>query len=156
MEDGMAWVQRGPWRNAPASASARAIPISTYASRRLKRWRRRIIRRRDELAAMDAKTRHRLRIRTKRARYATEWFGEFLPHGSSRRHRAMVKQLRLAQNSLGELNDAERAKALVAGLPREAGSQLSDAKKSDAKQNKRLLRAAIAAFDTLAQLDKAN
>lgn len=151
MENGIAWIQHGPWRHAPESAPARAIPISAYASRRLKRWRRRIIRKRDELATMDAKTRHRLRIRTKRARYATEWFGEFLPNGSSQGHRAMVKQLRLAQNSLGDLNDAERAKALVEGPVREARAQLSDA-----KQNKRLLRAAIAAFETLAQLDKAN
>jgi CHAD domain-containing protein len=153
IESSSAWVRSGPWRNGSenSSMSVRAGPISIYASRRLKRWHKRIIRKSGDLAAMDAETRHQLRIRTKRVRYATEWFGEFLPGSTPERRRALLKQLRRAQNSLGELNDAERANALVG-----ATGKRTQTRHDDAKQGKHLLRKAQAAFNALAQLERAD
>jgi CHAD domain-containing protein len=144
IEDGADWIQRGQWRDDQQNL-ARMIPISAYASRRLKRWQSQISRKSSDLAAMDAEARHRLRIKTKRVRYATEWFGGFLPGSTPELHRATLKELRRAQRCLGELNDAERAKALAMPF-----GQVAEA--AGAKPDKRLIRAAQSAFLALAAL----
>lgn len=109
------WIQRGAWRSADTNTSnpARAATIAVYASQRLRRWLAQILRQSGKLGVMDADTRHRLRIKTKRVRYAMEWFGEFLPGATPQTLRATLKQLRRAQGCLGELNDAERARGLL-------------------------------------------
>ncbi|MGP8123975.1 MAG: CHAD domain-containing protein [Xanthobacteraceae bacterium] len=150
IENGAEWIQRGQWRdnNETAPNLARAILISEYASRRLKRWQSQVLRKGGDLAAMDADARHRLRIRTKRVRYAVEWFGNLLPGVTPERHRAMLKELRRAQRCLGELNDAERAKALV---DKNGAEQRTS---TLTKQEKRLIRTAQTAFLALAELSR--
>lgn len=149
------WVQRGDWREPAVAApqSIRAMTISDYACRRLTRWRAQILRRSGELAAMDPETRHRLRIRTKRLRYATEWFGEYLPGSTPKVLRATLKQLRRAQDSLGELNDAERARVLLESSGA-AATLPSTQKSSMQKRDKQLIRTTQAAFAALTALSQ--
>lgn len=144
------WVQRGDWRRRPEAAShpVQAMTIADYSRRRLARWRTQILSRSSELEAMAPETRHRLRIRTKRLRYATEWFGEFLPGSTPKSLRATLKQLRRAQTCLGELNDAERARALLEASGAEQAAS--------PKRDKQLLRASQAAFATLTALTDEN
>ncbi len=142
------WVQRGEWRRRDEAAShpVRAMTIADYSRRRLARWRAQILSRSGELAVMDPETRHRLRIRTKRLRYATEWFGEFLAGSTPKTLRAMLRQLRRAQTCLGELNDAERARALL------ESSGANNAQAVSPKRDKQLIRATQAAFAELLAL----
>ena len=62
----------------------------------------------------------------------------------------MLKLLRKAQKSLGQLNDDARFRALAAALGEDKmdGSELA----LDAKQKKRLLRKATSAYEELAEL----
>jgi len=148
--DAAAWVQDGDWRRPAETARhpVRAMTISDYTRHRLTRWRAEILRKSGELATMDPETRHRLRIRTKRLRYATEWFGEFLPGSTPKVLRATLRQLRRAQGCLGELNDAERARALLKS-PVAEGTRLAMR-----SQDRRLVRAAQAAFNALHALSQ--
>ncbi|MDR3464584.1 MAG: CHAD domain-containing protein [Xanthobacteraceae bacterium] len=139
------WIQHGEWRSADTAASkpARAATIEAYASQRLGRWLAQILRQSSKLGIMDADTRHRLRIKTKRVRYAMEWFGEFLPGSTPQTLRAILKQLRRAQGCLGELNDAERARALL-----EPGKRRATLPKRD----RRLVKTTQLAFEALIEL----
>ena len=146
------WIQHGDWRRPDETAAhpVRAMTISDYAFRRLTRWRGQILRRSSELAVMDPETRHRLRIKTKRLRYAMEWFGEFLPGSTPKILRATLRQLRRAQTCLGELNDAERARALLKPSGADAGQAATP------KRDKQLIRTTQAAFEALIALTQEN
>jgi CHAD domain-containing protein len=139
------WIQHGEWRSVDTGAPkpARAATIAAYASQRLRRWLAQILHESTKLGTMDADTRHRLRIKTKRVRYAMEWFGEFLPASTPEALRATLKQLRRAQGCLGELNDAERARALL--KPDKRRTTLP-------KRDRRLIRTTQLAFEALIEL----
>jgi CHAD domain-containing protein len=144
------WIQNGQWRRSIGTelALARRTPVMLYAARKLDRWSRQMLRKSRKLADMDADARHRLRIRTKRVRYAMEWFGDMLPGATPERQLTTLKQLRRAQNALGALNDAERTKDLVRPLKK----QRERPRHPD--RHKRLTRAAAYAFGTLGQVAK--
>ena len=152
MECAADWVGSGDWRDAihGAAHGPHPLAISVYASRRLRQWTRRILGNSRDLASMDPETRHRLRIRAKRVRYAMEWFGEFLPGITPRTQREALRHLRRVQRSLGELNDAARAEALIAqhGVVEPAGQRF----RISTKMQKRLLRNAQSAFQGLADI----
>jgi CHAD domain-containing protein len=150
IESAADWVGSGAWRDANTDDPVHFVPISVYASRTLRQWCRRILRKSRDLTTMDAEARHRLRIRTKRVRYAMEWFGEFLPGSTPEIRRATLKHLRRVQRSLGELNDAARAEALIAqhGVIEPHGERF----RASPKRHKQLLRSAQSAFQGLAEI----
>ncbi|MBH9576632.1 CYTH and CHAD domain-containing protein [Inhella proteolytica] len=75
---------------------------------RLRRWRQRLQRQAQGVAALDAEARHALRLRLKRLRYGLEWAaGLYKPKALARR----LKALAAAQDQLGELCDLELALA---------------------------------------------
>jgi CHAD domain-containing protein len=82
-----------------------------------------VVKRGRKLDRLDARGRHRLRIKAKKLRYAAEFFaGTF---GRRRRRERLLKRLSALQDDLGAANDAAAAHRLAAetvqGQPAEAG-----------------------------------
>jgi CHAD domain-containing protein len=133
------WIEQGQ------TAKAADEPVSDHAARKLARWHKRLLKRSHNIATLDLDELHKLRLRTKRFRYALE-FCEGLSTGKQRgRHQAMLKHLRKAQAALGHLNDMENRRALSAS-PQDAESI------HQSKRARRLMAEADAAYRKLAEI----
>lgn len=111
------WVEVGPWAvEADAEREAlRTRVISEYAKHELARLRKRIKRRGADLRHQSVRQRHKLRIRAKRLRYATEFFASTFPGEKSARRRAeALSALKDLQGALGGLNDLATRHTLIA------------------------------------------
>jgi CHAD domain-containing protein len=133
-----AWIENGPWsRNGGRTAAKRRqAEIARYGTRKLARWRKKLLKGSRKLRDMNAKKQHRIRLASKRLRYAVEFFAGPLAHRNSPTH-AALKCLRQAQNSLGELNDAHRVQPSPV---------------LDSQRRKHLTRVASHAYQNLAAL----
>lgn len=118
------WLESRPWKDTPLS-------LARFGEESVARLQRKALKAGN---AKDAASRHALRIRIKRLRYASEFFAPCFAPAAARRY---VKQLQALQDILGELNDiavgrklcreidvlppaqfAAREKALLAALSR--------------------------------------
>jgi inorganic triphosphatase YgiF len=105
--DAAAWIETGPWSRSqdPVIAELRERPIELLARDALDHLRQVIRRRaRPGLRRLDPVSRHKLRIRAKRLRYAVEFFEPLFP-GRRATHRAFLARLKSLQDQLGALND---------------------------------------------------
>jgi CHAD domain-containing protein len=95
-----AWVEDGPWsaETNPRSARRRAMPISTYHAHKLARWHDKLTSKSHGLQGMGKRKLHRLRLASKRLRYAIEFSEGALPETDFARWRSAVKQLRKAED----------------------------------------------------------
>lgn len=99
----------------PEHDTNEAASAGGFATERLERWRRKLIKRGRKLDRLGEKKRHRLRLRAKRFRYAAEWSLPILqtPPALTRED---IKQAKAIQDALGPLNDSfthlSQAKAL--------------------------------------------
>jgi CHAD domain-containing protein len=148
------WIESGD--QTTTTAKHRAEPIAAYSARRLSRWHRKLLKKSRRLENMSAEKLHRLRIATKKLRYAIEFFGPLFPPKHLARQKAILKYLRKAQESLGSLNDAERARSLTASFqdPSHTAAPLKQeraAVSGGGKHTKRLIDAAAAAYRKMAQ-----
>ena len=109
----------------PLAAKSRSAPVGAFAAASLGRLERKARKQARRMAWDDAGERHALRIRVKRLRYASEFFG--------RRHGGLER----LQDVLGELNDVEVARRLLRGL----GAATPDLHRSLELRESRLLRA---------------
>jgi CHAD domain-containing protein len=91
-----------------------------------------------------------VRLANKRLSYAVESAAELAPPDQTPARLAMLKHLRKAQKSLGQLNDDARFRALAAALGEDKMDE-SDLALAP-KQKKRLLRKATSAYEELAAL----
>ncbi len=162
--DAAEWIDNGRWAQADEAlfAAKANIPIEQTAAEGLDRLRRQIKRRGAGLRRLDPTSRHRLRIRAKRLRYALEFFGGLYPRRKDERD-AFLNTLRAMQDGLGALNDLEVARhqglALAEGGGRAAGdSDIEGAHQAFAAGmmlgaravgEKPLLKAAAAHYDAL-------
>ena len=107
--DLVGWCAIGAWR----SGKLAQRPIQSFANRRLDRLWKTVTAAGRDLAAMDEAERHRLRIQTKKLRYAVEFLQGIYHHArmNERRFASAVGEL---QESLGKLNDMTTAKSLGA------------------------------------------
>jgi CHAD domain-containing protein len=116
MLDLAVWLEDGAWRSpkddAPR-ATALAAPIPDFAARVLENLRRTVKKRGKDLAKLDPEHRHKLRIRCKRLRYASEFFAHAFDGGRKRRE-AFADALKGLQDALGLLNDMAQAQATAA------------------------------------------
>jgi Uncharacterized conserved protein len=97
------------------------------------------------LHELDARARHKLRIRAKKLRYMIEFFGDVFPgHKNVKRRKTALTSLKTLQDTLGSLNDIAARKALVSngdGLTIHVAAMV-DA--GEAKEDKLLERARLA------------
>ena len=149
-----AWIENGDWsrKRTKKAAERRAQPAEQYCSDKLKAWRKKLLKRSRKLKELGAHKRHRVRLANKRLSYAIETAEKLAPPGEIPAQQAMLKILRKAQRSLGQLNDDARFRALAAALgePRMDGNALA----LQPKQKRRLLRKATGAYEELAGLGR--
>jgi len=105
-----AWIEIGDWAgNALAESS-----VAHYAAGQLSRLGRAIKKKGKGLDDLSAAKRHKLRIRAKRLRYATEFFAAtFTGRKSAKRRKKSLVALQRLQDALGALNDLATRQLLL-------------------------------------------
>ena len=84
----------------------RETPISEYAAVELARRRKKIRKQGEKLSELNPRQRHKLRVRAKKLRYASEFFKDVFPSKkNARRRKSMIGALKDLQTTLGGLND---------------------------------------------------
>ncbi|MGY4161972.1 CHAD domain-containing protein [Bradyrhizobium sp. USDA 4461] len=156
--DGMwDWVGSGPWtaRQDRRAAQRRAVPVAVFHARRLARWHGKLCQKSRGLQGMGKNKRHRVRLASKRLRYAIEFSEGGLPPDDYASWRNVLKHLRKGQQLLGELNDHEVRRKLVENA--DAAAQRADERKAKhqrahaRKRKSHLLRRAAAVYRKIAE-----
>jgi CHAD domain-containing protein len=144
------WIESGPWsiEMETQAERLRAVAIEVYGSTKLSRWQEKLLKKSRGLLDMSPKKRHRLRLMNKKLNYSIGFFEDLLLDKKFSAQKAALKHLRKAQKSLGQLNDDAQGHALAANLKLHAGSP--PIQLIDRKREKRLVRAAAAAYRKLA------
>ena len=103
-----AWLETGQWTN-PQDDLVRDrgdLPIAVYAAEQLTRRWRRVRKKGKALAKLNARSRHKLRIQTKKLRYAAEFFASLFSNKRVvKRRKRFLAALERLQDGLGDLND---------------------------------------------------
>ena len=84
--------------------------LPEFARSALKRHRKQLMRRADQLLELNAEERHRVRISGKRLRYAAEFFSPLFP---AKRSKPYIQELANLQTILGALNDTTTTKTIL-------------------------------------------
>ena len=153
--DLVAWVETGDWSSAGREhrRALRARDVAEHARAQLSKLRKRIKRKGSDIRRLSVKQRHKLRIRAKRLRYATEFFaGTFPGEASAKRRQDSLTVLKDVQDALGGLNDLATHRALIAdGLAVDAG-EVAQAHGAAPDTEETLLRKAEQAFARFAAI----
>ena len=102
------WLEIGNWRHPRADLLGQRgdTPIVVSAAAALGRRSKKIRKKSRQLTKLDQRGRHKLRIRAKKLRYATEFFETvFADKKASKRRKAFLGALEGMQDCLGDLND---------------------------------------------------
>src|SRR5262249_55135661 len=90
------------------------------AADELARRRKKIRKQGKHLSTLSTKKRHKLRIRAKKLRYASEFFEDVFPGKKNKRHRkSAVEALKNLQSALGELNDVAARERLMSEVAKQ-------------------------------------
>jgi inorganic triphosphatase YgiF len=99
-----AWLEAGQWTS-PRDDLVRDrgdLPVAVTAAEQFtQRWRK-VRKKGKTLAQLDARSRHKLRIQTKKLRYAAEFFSSLF---TGKRRERFQSELERLQDGLGDLND---------------------------------------------------
>ena len=109
--EAVCWIEAGGWTRADdlPTAHLRDQPVAEFAAEALDHLRKVVRKRGRRFAALDARGRHKLRIRSKRMRYVAEFFSPLFEQAKGRRR--FLKRLKAMQAVLGELNDVAVARS---------------------------------------------
>ena len=151
VEQTSSWIESGPWstRRSKEAIRLRHCPLADHATAQLTEWERTLLRKARKLRKLDVEKRHKLRILNKRMTYSIESLEDLFADKSLTKQKSILKQLRKAQKSLGQLNDDARGQTLAASLNEavpEAGIRFLDR-----KREKKLLRTASTAYRKLSK-----
>lgn len=152
VEQTSAWIRSGPWstRRSKEAIRLRRCSLADHATAQLTEWEKTLLKKARKLRKLDVEKRHKLRLLNKRMTYSIESLEDLFADKSLTKQKSILKQLRKAQRSLGQLNDDARGQTLAAslnGTGPEAGIRFLNR-----KREKRLLQAAMSAYQ---KLDKA-
>ena len=116
------WLQEEPWKKrAPRTGGS----LARFGAAALGRLHRKALREARGFDWRDSRRRHRLGIRVKRLRYASDFFAPCFARASAQPY---LKRLQALQDILGELNDVAVARRLLAALaPRGSEPEISAA-----------------------------
>jgi inorganic triphosphatase YgiF len=155
MLDLLEWVETGAWGRGRGQQLRllRSRSIAEHAKMELAKLRKRIKRKGAGVRDLSVEQRHRLRIRAKRLRYATEFFAATFPgETAAKRRQESLAALKDVQDALGGLNDIATRHALVVdGLhvgTKDGGAVAAQLDASD--KEKELLHKAERAFQRFA------
>jgi CHAD domain-containing protein len=146
------WIDNGPWsiETGRQATHQRSRPIAAYSAHKLARWQEKLLKRSRKLQVMNAKTRHRLRLRNKKLCYSIEFLSDLYSDKRSSAQLTALTHLRKAQKSLGQLNDDANGQALAIALERDGVR--SSMPHLGRGRERRLMRTARAAYRKLATL----
>jgi len=152
VEQTSAWIKSGPWstRRSKEAIRLRRCSLADHATAQFTEWEKALLKKARKLRKLDVEKRHKLRLLNKRLTYSIESLEDLFGDKSLTKQKSILKQLRKAQRSLGQLNDDARGQILAAslnGAGPEAGIRFLDR-----KREKRLMRTAMTAYQ---KLDKA-
>ena len=106
--DVAAWLAAGSWTK-PSDDLVRDrgdLPIEAFAFEQMARRWRKVRKKAKVLEQLDARGRHKLRIQTKKLRYAAEFFAAlFTTRRALKRRKHFLPALERLQDALGDLND---------------------------------------------------
>jgi len=149
VEQTSGWIESGPWstRRSKEAIRLRRCSLADHATAQLTEWETTLLKKAQKLRKLDVEKRHKLRLLNKRLTYSVESLEDLFAEESLTKQKAILKQLRKAQKSLGHLNDDARGQTLAASLNKavpEAGIRFLNR-----KREKKLLRAASKAYRKL-------
>lgn len=106
------WIEGGAWLlpEDPALAERLGRPVGGRAAELLDAMHGKVLKKGRRFGGLDAESRHRLRVRIKKLRYAAEFFGDLW---SDKKTTTFVKALKGLQEELGALNDLAVAHDLL-------------------------------------------
>jgi len=114
-----AWLETGHWTH-PQDDLVRDqgdLPVIDYAAEQLTRRWRKVRKKGRAISRLDARSRHKLRIQTKKLRYAVEFFATlFQNKRAAKRRKHFHSALERLQNGLGDLNDIAVHEKTIAAL----------------------------------------
>lgn len=147
-----AWIESGPWstRRSKEAIRLRRCALADHATERLTEWETTLLKKARKLRKLDVEKRHKLRLLNKRMTYSIESLQDLFAEDALKKQQSILRKLRKAQRSLGQLNDDARGQALAASL-NGAGLDASN-RFLNRKREKKLLRRASTAYR---KLDKA-
>jgi inorganic triphosphatase YgiF len=146
-----AWIELGAWaaHGTPREAAPVDGPVTAYAAKQLSKLRRTIKKNGRGLREASPPERHKVRIRAKRLRYATEFFAKTFPgKKSDKRREKSLAALKDLQDSLGVLNDI----AIRRALPEAPEGALTRPQGDDSTEEAKQLKAAKDAFGRFAKV----
>jgi CHAD domain-containing protein len=156
-----AWLQVGHWitpQDDPVR-DRRDLPITIFAAEQLTRRWRKLRKKRKALAQLNARGRHKLRIQTKKLRYAVEFFATlFASKRAAKRLKRLLPVLERLQDGLGELNDIAVDKERLAAIGIRRGSKPNRAYAAgllSEREDTRVEAAMAVATEAYAELAKA-
>jgi inorganic triphosphatase YgiF len=117
--DVAAWLEAGLWTNSQDDfiRDRGELPIEMFAFEQLARRWRKIRKKGRKLAQLDGHRRHKLRIQTKKLRYAAEFFSAlFLTKRAMKRRKQFLPALERLQDGLGDLNDISVHEKRIAAM----------------------------------------
>lgn len=152
LRDMSVWIEHG---TRPSDIRKPSASLTAYSNRQLGRWYKKLVKKSCALEHMNASQRHRLRIKSKRFRYALEALGRLLPNHSNVKVRELLKSLRKIQRYLGQLNDAEQGRAIATTLTKamqDDGTKFRSPFPTGRKARKRTIKATAVIFRQIAEL----
>ncbi|WP_369722454.1 CHAD domain-containing protein [Bradyrhizobium sp. LLZ17] len=152
VEETSAWIESGQWSTGRSKEviRLRRRSLADHASAQLTEWEKTLLKKARKLRKFDVEKRHKLRILNKRLTYSIDSLQDLFADKSLTKQKSILKQLRKAQRSLGQLNDDARGQALAASL--NGGGMEAGIRFLDLKREKKLLETAANAYR---KLDKA-
>lgn len=110
-----AWLEAGAWTTAPDPAEFRDRPAAAYAVEVLDHRRKQLKKGAKRFDELDARERHRLRLKGKILRYAAEDLGALFPDHPKRAER-FLEAAKTVQDTLGALNDRSVREDLITAV----------------------------------------
>ncbi len=109
----LGWIEAGDWLDDPAAHARRlrARPVRALAGELLAQRLRRVLRTGEHLKSLDIAARHKLRISTKKLRYACGFFADLYGARAKDEFPAAAAHL---QDALGALTDLDASQTLLA------------------------------------------
>jgi CHAD domain-containing protein len=152
VEHASSWIESGPWstRRSKEAIRLRRCTLADHATAQLTEWEKTLLKKARKLGKLDVEKRHKLRLLNKRLTYSVESLQDLFAGETATKQKSILKQLRKAQKSLGQLNDDARGQTLAASL-NEAVPEAA-IRFLNRKREKKLLRTASKAYR---KLDKA-
>lgn len=149
VEQTSSWIESGPWstRRSKDAIRLRRCSLADHATAQLTEWETTLLKKARKLRKLDVEKRHKLRLLNKRLTYSVESLEDLFADESLTKQKAILKQLRKAQKSLGHLNDDARGQMLAASLNEAVPA--AGIRFLNRKREKKLLRTASKAYRKL-------